>query len=298
MFVGTAWGEVTKFYKPGERLSALVAGSKVMFYNTTFDGTQDRTGFLVDNGSAFGLDKSKPTNSPIFSEKVGVWTVESVEVIETGYSVTIKGTNGYVGIGGATNNAESQVLLVHEWTKADTKKRAGADSENASGEKVANADISTTDKVWLITNSDQSTAWNGNAGSFATWSTGHPYAIYSIVEASEDELNAVLATAKANAVTELELLNSKLPNIFTTAESVISNINAVTIENNDLESALNTVKSLILSVKIAADGKNVKLCNKSADDRGGNYLGYDAGNNRAAAIADGGDAAKIGRAHV
>ena len=54
--VGGMKADVTKFYKPGERVATLTAGQKVMFYNTTLvlnnDGgiSQDRTGFLVDNG--------------------------------------------------------------------------------------------------------------------------------------------------------------------------------------------------------------------------------------------------------
>ena len=286
----SAWGEVTKFYKPGERLSTLTSGQKVMFYNTCLPDGQDRTGFLTDNGSSLNLVKSKPSASPIFSEKEGVWTIETASLTNNYYTVNVKGSNGYLGIGGKTNNANAQVMLFHEWTTADVSKKAGVNSENAEGAKVNNADISADDKVWLVTNEAQDNTWNGNQNSFATWSTGHPYAIYSVVEATTEDLNTILTTAKTTAVDELSTLK-KLSEIYTTTETAIAAVNAVELENNDLEAALNTINTLVTNVKADANGKNVKLCNKSTDGRGGNYLGYDKVNNRAAAVADGGDAA-------
>ena len=291
-FVGAVNAEVTKYYKPGERLSTLTEGQKVMFYNTSLPDGQDRTGFLVDNAGNFALNKQKPSAAPFFSEKVGVWTLENVTLTDGAYTVNVKGANGYVGIGGKTNNAAAQVLRFQEWTAADAGKKAGVNSENAAGAKVNNADITAEDKVWLVTNADQSTTWNGNLTSFTTWSTGHPYAIYSVVEATTADLEAMLSTAKTAAVNELNTLK-KLSDIYTTetVESAITSVNAVALENDDLETALNAIDALVVQVKLTADGKNVKFCNKSTDGRGGNYLGYDKANNRAAAVADGGDAA-------
>lgn len=286
----SAWAQVTKFYKPGERLSTLTSGQKVMFYNTCLPDGQDRTGFLTDNGSSLNLDKSKPSASPIFSEKEGVWTIETASLTNNYYTVNVKGSNGYLGIGGKTNNANAQVMLFHEWTTADVSKKAGVNSENAEGAKVNNADISADDKVWLVTNEAQDKTWNGNQNSFATWGTGHPYAIYSVVEATTEDLNTILTTAKTTAVDELNTLK-QLSEIYTTTETAIAAVNAVELENNDLEAALNTINTLVTNAKADANGKNVKLCNKSTDGRGGNYLGYDKTNNRAAAVADGGDAA-------
>lgn len=290
MFVGAVNAEVTKYYKPGERLSTLTEGQKVMFYNTCLPDGQDRTGFLIDNAGWFALNKQKPSAAPIFSEKVGVWTLENVTLTDGAYTVNVKGANGYVGIGGKTNNADAQVLRFQEWTAADAGKKAGVNSENAEGTTVNNADITTADKVWLVANADQSTMWNGNQNSFTTWESGHPYAVYSVVEATTADLEAMLATAKTNAVTELNGLK-KLSAIYTTVETAIASVNAVALENDDLETALNTINTLVANVKAEMNGKNVKLCNKGSDGRAGNYLGYDKANNRAAAVADGGDAA-------
>lgn len=290
MFVGAVNAEVTKYYKPGERLSTLTEGQKVMFYNTCLPDDQDRTGFLIDNAGNFALNKQKPSAAPIFSEKVGVWTLENVTLTDGAYTVNVKGANGYVGIGGKTNNGSAQVLRFQEQTVADASKKAGVNSENAAGTKVNNADISAEDNVWLVTNADQSNTWNGNQASFATWSTGHPYAVYSVVEATTADLEAMLATAKTAAVNELNSLK-QLSAIYTTAESAIASVNNVALENDDLETALNAIDAWVAQTKLSANGKNVKFCNKSTDGRGGNYLGYDKTNNRAAAVADGGDAA-------
>lgn len=292
MFVGAVNAEVTKYYKPGERLSTLTEGQKVMFYNTCLPDGQDRTGFLIDNAGSFALNKQKPSAAPFFSEKVGVWTLQNVTNTEGVYTVNVKGANGYVGIAGKTNNVDAKVLRFQEWTAADAGKKAGVNSENAAGTKVNNADITAEDKVWLVANENQSTLWNGNQNSFTTWESGHPYAIYSVVEATTAELEAMLATAKTAAVNELNPLKN-LSVIYSaeTVESAIASVNAVALENDDLETALNAIDALVVQVKLTADGKNVKFCNKSTDGRGGNYLGYDKANSRAAAVADGGDAA-------
>ena len=290
MFVGAVNAEVTKYYKPVERLSTLTEGQKVMFYNTCFDGAQDRTGFLTDNGSGLNLAKVKPSASPLFSEKEGVWTIASASQNGSTYTVNVQGSNGYLGIGGKTNNAEAQVLLFHEWTAAASDKKAGAKSEGADEVVVENAAIDADDKVWLVTNADQSNTWNGNQASFANWSTGHPYAIYSVEEATTEDLNDALTAAKTAAVEELTSL-SQLSAIYTTAASTIASINAVALANDDLETALNTINTLVANVKAEANGKNVKLVNNGSEGRNGRFLGYDNANSRAAAVADGGDAA-------
>ena len=289
--LGTMNAQVTKYYKPGERKTTLTAGDKVMFYNTAFNGNEDRTGFLVDNGSSFGHSKQKPSASPLFSEKVGVWAIEVAEDNTTYYKVNVKGVNGYVGIGGKTNNGSAQDMYIHQWTEIDANKRAGVNSEQANGTVVGNANITADDNVWLVANGATASAisntWNGNTNGFATWSTGHPYAIYSIVEAETADLEAYLANAKTTAKNTLTDL-AKLSLYETTA--AVANVEAVALVNDDLETALNTIDEIVLNVKKSIDGKNVKFCNKATDVRGGKYLGYDNANNRAAAIDNNGDA--------
>ena len=293
--VGVMKADVTKFYKPGERVATLTAGQQVMFYNTSLvvenDAvSQDRTGFLVDNGSSLELSKTKPAQNPVFSEKVGVWTVESVEDNNTYYKVSVKGSNGYVGIGGVTNNAAARDLYIHKWTEVAADKKAGVGSENAAGETVNSGNITASDNVWLVANGDPdniSTTWNGNINSFATWSTGHPYAMYSVVEAETTDLEALLATAKSDALTVLESFANLT---ISTAATAITEVNAVVLENNDLEAALNAIDAIVANCKKQIDGMSVKFTNCSnGDDRGGKYLGYDKGNNRAAAVASTGD---------
>ena len=274
--VGVMKADVTKFYKPGERVATLTAGQQVMFYNTTLvlnnEGTaisQDRTGFLVDNGSSLGLSKTKPSQNPVFSEKVGVWTIETVEDNTTYYKVSVKGSNGYVGIGGVTNNTDVRDLYFHKWTEVAAEKKAGVASENAAGETVNSENITASNNVWLVANGDPdniSTTWNGNTNSFATWSTGHPYAMYSVVEAETTDLEALLATAKSDALTVLESL-AKLT--ISTVATAITEVNAVVLENNDLEAALNTIDGLVLEAKKSMDGKSLVFDNNGNSGRAG-----------------------------
>ena len=273
--MGAMNAEVTKFYKPGERKATLEAGDKVMFYNTALvlndagdDITQDRTGFLVDGGTSLQLDKQKPSAYPLFSEKTGVWTVAAVEDNSTYYKANVTGSNGYVGIGGATNNTEVRDLFFHKWTEVAADKRAGVGSENVAGGIVKNADIAASENLWLVANSgtEISNTWNGNTESFTTWSTGHPYAIYSIVEAETADLEACLAAAKTAAVSGLESL-AKLS--ISNAATAIESVNAVVLANDDLETALNTIDALVEEAKKSIDGKSVVFDNNGSDDREG-----------------------------
>ena len=269
--VGVMQADVTKFYKPGERVATLTAGQQVMFYNTAFNGDEDRTGFLIDNGSNFGLSKQKPSASPFFSEKVGVvWTIEVAEDNTTYYKVNVMGANGYVGIGGKTNNAAAQDMYIHKWTEIDESKRAGVKSEQADGTVIENAAIAAGDNVWLVANGATadavSTTWNGNPNSFATWATGHPYAMYSVVEAETTDLEALLATAKSDALIELESF-AKLT--ISTAATAITEVNAVVLENNDLEAALNAIDAIVLGAKKSMDGKSIVFDNTHTDVRAG-----------------------------
>ncbi len=273
--VGVMKADVTKFYKPGERVATLTAGQQVMFYNTTLvlnnDGTisQDRTGFLVDNGSNLGLSKTKPSQNPVLSEKVGVWTIETVEDNTAYYKVSVKGSNGYVGIAGVTNNAAARDLYIHKWTEVAADKKAGVGSENAAGETVNSEDITASDNLWLVANGAPGSitnTWNGNTNSFTTWSTGHPYAMYSVVELETTDLEALLATAKSDALTELESL-AKLT--ISTAATAITEVNAVVLENNDLEAALNAIDAIVLGAKKSMDGKSIVFDNTHTDVRAG-----------------------------
>ena len=272
--VGVMKAEVTKFYKPNERVATLTAGQKVMFYNTSLvveNGAvaQDRTGFLVDNGSSLELSKTKPAQNPVFSEKVGVWTVESVEDNTTYYKVSVKGSNGYVGIAGVTNNAAARDLYIHKWTEVAADKKAGVGSENAAGETVNSEDITASDNLWLVANGAPGSitnTWNGNTNSFTTWSTGHPYAMYSVVELETADLEALLATAKSDALTVLESF-AKLT--ISTAATAITEVNAVVLENNDLEAALNAIDAIVLGAKKSMDGKSIVFDNTHTDARAG-----------------------------
>ena len=288
--LGATNAQVTKYYKPGERKTTFAADDKVMFYNTALvlnnDRTgisQDRTGFLIGTTS-FALDKQKPKDAPFFSEKVGVFTVETVEDQSTYYKVNVKGANGYVGIEGVVNNANASTLCFHKWTTVADNKKTGDDvaSENATGEGFAKrTEIDDSHNLWIVANDDMSRLWNGNQASFTAWSTGHPYAIYSVVEATTAELETLLANAKTTAKNTLaELANMPLYTVGAAADEV----DAVVMVDDDLETALNTIDAIVINVKKTIDGKNVTFQNHGSGERTGRFLGYDKGNSRAAAV--------------
>ena len=285
--LGVMNAEVTKYYKPGVRKATLASGDVVMFYNTTYDGNQDRTGFLIDGGSSLLLSKQKPQAAPLYSAKEGVWTVETAEDNSTYYKVNLKGINGYVGIGGVTNNTEVRDLFIHKWLEVSEGKESKK-SEKADGTIIENNEITADDNLWLIANAATgiSNTWNGNEASFATWETGHAYAIYTVVEAETAELEAYLATVKTAAVNELETLGKlSIANV----ASIINEVNSVALSNNDLETALNSVETLVVKAKKTINGKSVVFDNSHTDARAGLSITANASKNKAYGTASEGD---------
>ena len=198
-------------YKPGERKTSFAVGEKMFIYNTCLvpDYGQDRTGFYRYNSasSTVQLVKQKPFAS---SEKyrydvdgTSVWTVASVENVGTNdapvYKMSIKNSADQYLTFDMTYSADVQYVYVRSWDNTASNKRAGVASEAADGTTVANADITDSYKVWTVTNEDQSSTWNGNVESVSKYSTAHPFAFYTTLEVSSDELASVLQS-KRNAV--------------------------------------------------------------------------------------------------
>ena len=77
LVLGTANVWADKYYQPWDyryedpRFSSLsvMVGEKFMIYNASLDGTQDRTGFLYDNGTIVALDKTKERDRFVYNEK-------------------------------------------------------------------------------------------------------------------------------------------------------------------------------------------------------------------------------------
>lgn len=206
-------------FKPGERKTTFIQGEKMFIYNTSLvpDYGQDRTGFYRYNSasSTVELVKQKPYstsgNCRYDVNGTSIWTIASVENVGTAeapvYKMSIKNSaNQYLTFNMGYSN-DVQYVYVRSWDNTASNKRAGVASEAADGNTVANADISDSHNVWTVTNEDQSSTWNGNVESVAKYSKAHPFAFYTTVAMTEEELTNVrsaLATTKTNIVSGIE----------------------------------------------------------------------------------------------
>lgn len=220
-------------YKPGERKSTFAVDDLVFIYNTNQNG--DRTGFLKKNGNSLELVKEKPyATSPNLhydlAAGASVWKIASVE---TGLSndivkLSIKPASAdtYLKIDGTSNNAEVQYLYLKEWSTASTAgfSRDTNNHEKISGESVAYDEITPSDKVWVVGDSDTPELyWNGTAGGFTTWGNGHGYAFYTAEDAST-EYQELLDAAKAE-------LNATIEEATTNYNSIAVSFNPATSVN-------------------------------------------------------------------
>lgn len=207
-------------YKPGVRKSTFAVDDLVFIYNT--NRNDDRTGFLKKNGNSLELVKEKPYagSSNLHYDKAAGASVWKIASVETGLS-NEAGTNNnivklsikpasadtYLKFDGTSNNAGVQYLYLQEWSTA-TFSRENQNHENISGTSVGRDAITSSDKVWVVGNSDTpSSYWNGTVGGFTTWGKGHGYAFYTVEDASE-EYQAKLDAAKAELNTAITTGNS------------------------------------------------------------------------------------------
>lgn len=213
-------------YKPGSKKSSFAVGDKFFIYCTTLvvNGsdavTQDRTGFLSDNGSNLSLVKDKPfstANNFHYDTANGasVWTVNSVETgtddTNGNYiKLSVKSHNDkYLAIGGSTTNTTEQFIYLQNWA-TETQGKPGTDVASETGVSnahVAHASIQETDYLFSVADAVTGTTfWNGNVASFATYGQPYPYAFYEAEDASTEyaaklqdarrELNTFITTAQ------------------------------------------------------------------------------------------------------
>ena len=172
-----------KVYTPGKRATTLEAGKKYMIYNTCFNGNQDRTGFLYDNGSGLGHTGSPKVKPSALKTTLDayLWEVETTD--EAGKFYLKAADGGYVNASGKTDNATAQVLYIQNWNTS-TATKAGVKSEGEDGTIVENANIGAdvfTISGTKVGNTGQD-CWNGNPDTFAKWESAHPFAFYEVVE--------------------------------------------------------------------------------------------------------------------
>ena len=174
-----------RVYTPGKRATTLEAGKKYMIYNTCFNGNEDRTGFLYDNGSGLGHTGEPKKKPSAFKTTLDayLWEVETTD--EEGKYYLKAADGGYANASGKTDNATAQVLYIQPWNTS-TATKAGVKSEGEDGTVIENANIG--GNVFTISgtkvgNTGQD-CWNGNPNGFAKWESAHPYAFHEVSEKS------------------------------------------------------------------------------------------------------------------
>lgn len=198
LVLGTANVWADKYYQPWDyryedpRFSSLSAmvGEKFMIYNASFNGAEDRTGFLYDNGTKVALDKTKERDRFVYNEKF-VYILEDYGTADDGaYAIKSVHEGTYVAANGSTGYATPQPIYIKDWETANTDgwARAGVRCENQDFEGVDNANITNANcKVFLISSSathvaSENNYWNGKIDDFTLLTDGHPFAFYKVRE--------------------------------------------------------------------------------------------------------------------
>ena len=177
-----------KVYTPSERVTTLETGVKYMIYNTCYNDTQDRTGFISSNSAGgfghTGDSHPRPAAFKTTSESY-LWTL-STGPDAAGYYLFSVGLNKYASATGTyTDAASSQVFIQNYATTQAPKPDGNVYSLNADGtNKTLISNLTESSGVFSIsqTLSGDSNCWNGNPGAWATWSSCHPYAFYKVNE--------------------------------------------------------------------------------------------------------------------
>lgn len=206
-------------YKPGERKTSFTEGDKMFIYNTAINGSQDRTGFYRYNNTSGTVElvKQKPYstsgNCRYDVNGTSIWTIASVVNVGTNdapiYKMSIKNSaNQYLTFGMGYSNNE-QYVYVRSWANTASGKQENVNSEAADGAVIEKANITDSHKVWTVSQAQDGSSnyWNGEPSSVTTWGSGHPFAFYTTVAMTEDELTNVqsaLATTKTNIVSGIE----------------------------------------------------------------------------------------------
>ena len=177
-------------YQPGERVTTLETGKKYMIYNTCYDGTQDRTGFISSNSAGgFGHTGDSHPRPAAFKTTSGayLWTL-SEGTDASGYYLHSEALNKYASAAGAYTDAATNQVFIQDYATTQSPKPNGTIySLGADGTtKTLITALTAPSGVWSIsqTLNGGNNCWNGNTGSWVTWSNAHPYAFYKVNEVS------------------------------------------------------------------------------------------------------------------
>ncbi len=272
----------------GKRASTLENGKRYLIYNTCMPGGQNRTGFLYHNGSSFGLDKTLPSALKLTnnSQYRYVWTVETTET-EGVYRLKGSGheyaETHYVNLKGAVS-ATPQDIYITDFSASTTpvdKAGVGSRAEDEAT-TVANAEISSADKVWAVYNhvafSGNDKTWNGNTDSWTTWASAHPYAFYEVHEALDVTMSAAEGVEGVDAIATF---SAPYPTVIPEGVNAYwaeEGVNVEEINLNKVEAeAIPANQGVILTAATTGAIQMLPANKQAVADGSNNILGHSAG---------------------
>ncbi len=170
--------ETAKFYVPGSRATTLTTGKKYFIYNTCCvpSSSQNRSGFIWNNGTTkIGVNQTWPSEAKTLSN---AYLFELEDGGEGKYYIKSLATGKYVSDVGDPTKTAGVALTIEEYSESGKKSGEDCKSYTEASEQ-ANETPGTGSHVWAIYGGR---CWNGNTGSFADWTTAHPYAFYEVNE--------------------------------------------------------------------------------------------------------------------
>lgn len=207
LLIGTSAAWADKYYRVVKRAKTVEIGTgkKYMIFNTAFYGTQNRSGFLYNMGTTFGLKRFTSVDKYLCGEAF-VFELENAGD-EDPHTFYLKSTasGGYMNLDGQ-QSVTPTVLNLYTWDEAragdeytvttsgvtinekNNIKQACVKSYNSGYTVITENNItSESNAVYVIANENNTWYFNGNVDSYATWTDGHPYAFYECVEATGAE---------------------------------------------------------------------------------------------------------------
>ena len=175
-----AWAE--KYYRTNGRVTSLSTGTKYIIYNTTYTG-YDKRFYLYGDGTAFSVKKPTVvgTTTNIVTDNKYIWTLEE-SATPGEYYLKNENSGKYFDGSTSTLGDTPKSMVFTRWDKMEAGNRGGdAQSEAADGTYRSVGSFNDATDVWGIQISGGN-FFNGNDGELVTWSNGHPYAIYAVVE--------------------------------------------------------------------------------------------------------------------
>ena len=204
----------------GERKSTFAVGDEMYIYSTCrVNGSTDYTGFFTNNNNnnSASLIKEKPANLMTFDNNP-IWVIASLETLQTTpaegeeaktyYKVTLKNkaTDGFFGIGGATNNTsagDNQTFYISQWNDAvlpvDGGNKVGADvwSEDVNGAPLQQSSITNDDPIWIVQAGNGKCFNTENRQYQGSKPGGYPIVFYTVESADEKLAGQILNTNAA-----------------------------------------------------------------------------------------------------